>query len=762
MQRPRLKAHLLQEVIGTSQAFLLAEDRSHVIQGEDAVRVLAYLDGRHTVDEIVAALDGELPMSHVMFTIHKFDMLGYLADGRPDMPHHDLAYWDLHGIDPHLVNERLAGSPISLVRVGEVDTGPLLAALRANGLYVRPSTVTAQTELTAADAGMTIVAVDDYLDPALDRLNAAFLEQGRAWLPVKPCGRCLWMGPIFRPGDTGCWRCLAQRVEGNRQVEHYLLTKRDDTAPFRTSIAMLASGVGAASAMLADALSRAVVTGSSELLDGRMVTFDLQTLETHPHQLVRRPQCSACGDPALTRKRDPKIELVSRKVTFKADGGYRIQSPRETFDRLEKHVSPFLGAVTKLGAVSQDDSGVAFSYTAGHNFAVVKDNMAMLRRNLRGLSGGKGRTDVQAKTSAVCEAIERYSGVWQDEEPIVRGSLEELGPERAVPPNDLMLFSDHQFSIRKQWNHDPATRLHRVPDRLDPAERIDWSPCWSLTHDRERLVPAAYVWYGHPEVGDRYFCYSDANGCASGNTLEEAILQGFSELVERDSVAMWWYNRLRRPQLDLDALQDPYIDTLREFYAGMNRSLWVLDITSDIGIPAFVGVSHREDHPVQDILIGFGAHLDPRLACMRALTEVNQFLPAIERRKPDGSTLYLEDDPATLQWWREATVESEPWVAPDPKAPKLTFADYPALASDDLKADVEACVARAADRDLEVIVLDMTRPDLDLSVVKVMAPGMRHFWRRLGPGRLYDVPVSQGWLPGPLGEDELNPRSVFF
>ena len=58
--------------------------------------------------------------------------------------------------------------------------------------------------------------------------------------------------------------------------------------------------------------------------------------------------------------------------------------------------------------------------------------------------------------------------------------------------------------------------------------------------------------------------------------------------------------------------------------------------------------------------------------------------------------------------------------------------------------------------------LDQTRPDIELNVVKVIVPGMRHFWRRLGAGRLYDVPVRLGWLDRPLREDELNPRSVFF
>jgi hypothetical protein len=61
-----------------------------------------------------------------------------------------------------------------------------------------------------------------------------------------------------------------------------------------------------------------------------------------------------------------------------------------------------------------------------------------------------------------------------------------------------------------------------------------------------------------------------------------------------------------------------------------------------------------------------------------------------------------------------------------------------------------------------VLVVDQSRPDVELRVAKVMAPGLRHFWRRLGPGRLFDLPVAMGHLDKPREFDELNPRSVFF
>jgi len=57
--------------------------------------------------------------------------------------------------------------------------------------------------------------------------------------------------------------------------------------------------------------------------------------------------------------------------------------------------------------------------------------------------------------------------------------------------------------------------------------------------------------------------------------------------------------------------------------------------------------------------------------------------------------------------------------------------------------------------------LDQTRPDVGLPVVKMVVPGLRHFWARFAPGRLYDVPVQMGLLQQPLAEAELNPIPMF-
>jgi ribosomal protein S12 methylthiotransferase accessory factor len=503
-----------------------------------------------------------------------------------------------------------------------------------------------------------------------------------------------------------------------------------------------------------------IATGACAALDGQMTTIDLVNLTTDQHALVRRPQCARCGEPALISGRDPKVTISACPAVSDIEGGLRAQPAGEVFEQLRRHISPIIGAVTWLTPASEVDNGLTYCYRAGHNFAMVRDNMDLLRRNLRGQSGGKGRTDLQARVSALGEAIERYSGVWRGDEPVRRAAFAELGPEHAVHPSELLLFSDRQYQQRLSWNADPANRLQIVPERLADHRPMDWTAGWSLCTDRVRYVPAAYAWFGHPDLEHDFYCYADSNGNAAGATREEAIVQGFCELVERDAVGLWWYNRLRRPGFDLDVLADPYVDRLRAFYADQGRSLWMLDITTDIGVPTLVAVSQRIGHPVQDVLVGFGAHFDPKIAAARALTELNQFLPAVIERDSAGETVYLEDDIATLSWLREVRIGSEPWLVP--LQPARCPASYPQPQVDDLADAVSRCVDLVGRAGLDLIVCDQTQPDLDLSVVKVISPGLRHFWRRLGPGRLYTVPVRLGWLDQPTGEDDMNPRNVFF
>jgi ribosomal protein S12 methylthiotransferase accessory factor len=236
------------------------------------------------------------------------------------------------------------------------------------------------------------------------------------------------------------------------------------------------------------------------------------------------------------------------------------------------------------------------------------------------------------------------------------------------------------------------------------------------------------------------------------------MLQGFLELVERDSVALWWYSRAHRPAVDIKTFKNPFGMELKEYHRSIGRELWVLDLTSDLCIPAFVALSRRLDAGRQEIIFAPAAHLDPEIALLRALTELNQMLPAVLDVDERGE--YRYDDRECVEWWKNATVQNQPYLLPSP-AGAAKCADFPRAWSDDIGNDLRRCQSLVEDLGFELLIHDQTRPDTGLPVLKVIVPGLRHFWARFAPGRLYDVAPRLGWIDKRLEEHELNPIPVF-
>ena len=235
------------------------------------------------------------------------------------------------------------------------------------------------------------------------------------------------------------------------------------------------------------------------------------------------------------------------------------------------------------------------------------------------------------------------------------------------------------------------------------------------------------------------------------------MLQGLLELIERDAVALWWYNRLRRAAVDLENVNDAYIPGLIARYRELRRDVWALDVTSDIGVPTFAAISRRVDKAEEDIIYGFGAHLDPSVALGRALTELNQSLEAVPTATGSEATRTYRGGEDAVRWWRTVRAGDASYLMPDLEAGPCRLQAVKNFASNDLQQDIFTCRRLVETQGIEVLVLDQTRPDVGFPVVRVVAPGLRHFWARFGPGRLYDVPVREGWLSRSVCEGELNP-----
>ncbi|MHC5719953.1 MAG: YcaO-like family protein, partial [Nostoc sp.] len=127
------------------------------------------------------------------------------------------------------------------------------------------------------------------------------------------------------------------------------------------------------------------------------------------------------------------------------------------------------------------------------------DNLDSLRLNLSGRSAGKGKTDQQAKASGFCEAIERYSSVFQGDEIWEIGNYKQMG-DKAIHPNACMNFSQEQYQNRVSWNANCSDWFQKVPEPFDEEREIKWTPVWSLTHKEFKYLPTAYCYHGYPEL----------------------------------------------------------------------------------------------------------------------------------------------------------------------------------------------------------------------------------------------------------------------
>jgi ribosomal protein S12 methylthiotransferase accessory factor len=708
---------------------LYSENRKFFLHGElyCAVATAIGQNGK-SAPEIVRRLSKNFPTDKIEEAIRRLLERRYVVAGTSNAFDGAVAgYWASLGLPLDVAEQNLRDCPVRVEAIDVKGAKELAGALSKLGV-----------QIAKRSPKLTITLVNDYLDRRLAEMNQERVKDKTPWLLVQPSGVFPLVGPVFKPGESACWNCLFDRMIRNREIKGFL--DRGQVLPVAVSPLVNESVGQSAIHFAAVEIAKAIASGFRTDLRDHIASLDLTGSVVARHFVARRPQCHTCGSKKLKspRRAAAPIDIAAGSKLIMTSGGYRTVTSRATVARFRRHVSPLTGVVSRLERI-EVDLPMNTNFFAHHNFSAPAQSVDQLRSGLSGGSFGKGSTAEQGEASALMESIERYSGIFQGDEIRTARRFTDFDPGDAIHPNDVQLFSEAQFQNRLTESPDDS---HPVPEPLDPSTKTEWSPVWSLRDKRFKHLPTGllYFFYGG--------FHTDSNGCAAGNTREEAIVQGFLELVERDAYAIWWYNRLQRAELDLSQFDDSYVRDLQTQFANAGRRLWVLDVTSDLGIPTYVSVMHWMQNGHENIEFGSGAHFDRRIALLRSLTELTQFMSigmmgggSGEKPSLDGiNPLRLEDHPFLLP-------SENPIVPP---APGLEV-------HDNTRDQVNACVEIATRAGYDFLVLDQTRPDVEVPVVRVLVPGLRHFYRRFAPGRLYDVPVKLGLLDRPRPESELTP-----
>ena len=586
------------------------------------------------------------------------------------------AYWESAGIClPEQASLRL----LSLLAWG--DAG-VTRALEANGLHVEP------------DAERTLVITDDYLRPELFEVAA----KTREWILVRPVGHTVWIGPLFARGETVCFECLSHWLSTNRGVQ-CSLEGGAYRLPRQPALSALPSTVALGASLAATAAANWIARGEMPELRDAIVSLDTRTLDFKRHRI--RPSASCrCLERSV---RWPLIDLVS----------------------------PICGIVSRLNVTNAPQSGFFCARAQVAPPLPVQD----ARPYLRPIPvSGRGPSYDIAETTCIGEAVERYSSVFQGCEKRVVATIEELG-DLAIDPSSLFLFSEEQYIRREAWNCSHP-EIAAVPHPFDPAAAIEWTQVEPLAGGVPKYVPSAYCYLWYASRYQEIYC-ADSNGCAAGPDRESATLSALLELVERDSLSIWWDNRLCRPGWDPERLENPQLLECREALWRAGRDLHLLDITTDLEIPSCVAVAARHDG--SEPYFAAAADLDPSTAAARAAAEL-AYLLWIGPQLAGGY----------LHWVRSTNVREHPYL--EAKQSALPPARRHSIGTDRLNW----CVDRLLRAGLEPGVVDLTRPEIGVPAVRAIVPGLRHPWGRRAEGRLNQVPIRLGWLSSPRTERQFN------
>ncbi|MFJ1825434.1 YcaO-like family protein, partial [Streptomyces sp. NPDC088178] len=299
--------------------------------------------------------------------------------------------------------------------------------------------------------------------------------------------------------------------------------------------------------------------------------------------------------------------------------------------------------------------------------------------------------------------------------------------DRALDPAACGLYAPETYA------NDPMV------SPFDPDRPIPWVWGHSLRDDRPVLVPARLAHYSAGVEADN-FVFECSNGCATGGSLEEAILFGLLEIIERDAFLLAWYGRAPLTAIDLGACRSPAVRTMADRAALHGYDVHAFDTRMDLAVPVVTALAVRRDGGYGTLSFAAAAGFDPESTIESALSEVLTYIPHLpyqvaERHSEltamaqDFSRVRQLKDHAQLYGLPAMAEHAKEYLDPVAVRPSADiFGDWEPLRprTGDLLDDLNLLRDRIAAVGHDAIVVDQTTPEqhrMGLHTVATLVPG---------------------------------------
>lgn len=326
-----------------------------------------------------------------------------------------------------------------------------------------------------------------------------------------------------------------------------------------------------------------------------------------------------------------------------------------------------------------------------------------------------------AKLKATCEAIERYAGSVIPDQTYIKSSYNEIKSE-AINPKRLIDFDSLQYTEAFPFS------------RFRPNTKIDWVKAFSVTKNRNVLIPASAIFLGYNAIIPKKLRLfpTTSNGLALGTSGKDAFRRGLYELIERDAALTLWYTQRIPIRVNLDSLSNSDFHFIKNKIIDEGLILEVCISTFDIPIPSTIAII-RDIKGYPAFSVGLGCDNNLEKAVFKATMEALMVRNTLELLPKDMRVNIKIKRRSVKNFMDHAlyysTLSKEKVIRKLYSGKKLTIAKINSkFGLSEKYSDLDTLIALFTRKNMEIIKYDLTTPiisDMGYSVVKTIVPELQ-------------------------------------
>lgn len=227
---------------------------------------------------------------------------------------------------------------------------------------------------------------------------------------------------------------------------------------------------------------------------------------------------------------------------------------------------------------------------------------------------GSASTLALAQRRALMELVERYAQFHCHKlSPALVASYDSIR-DQAIDPRELGLYNSAQY-------HYPEFPFAS----FSTSTPIEWIEVHDLRTGTSRLVPLEFI-YPNAPVTRRRIVGETSSGTAAHTDRDCALVAGLCEVIERDTLTLFWYRQPRTPVISVASIQNPVLRDELVSIQELGYVLVICDLTYDLGISVFLILAIRRGK----LAHGIGCHPTATRALEHAIRELGGMIGRLE------------------------------------------------------------------------------------------------------------------------------------